>query len=182
MRRGIDRGTNGRTQKAAGMAEGEGARRRELHGAPQPAARGTAPHGVRGGPVPQHRRLLGPEDGHVHDPGRHLHACLRVLRRYDRCSDRPGPRGAGPPGGDRGSPGSEVRGHNLGQPRRPPGRRRVHIRAVHTPGPQAASVVQDRGADPGLLRRLGSARDRHRGGAGHPQPQHRDGQARVPHG
>ena len=41
-------------------------------------------HGLRGGRLPQHRRVLGEEARHLHDPGRHLHARLRLLQRQDR--------------------------------------------------------------------------------------------------
>ena len=47
--------------------------------------RGERPaHGLRGGRLPQHRRVLGEEARHLHDHGRHLHARLRLLQRQDR--------------------------------------------------------------------------------------------------
>ena len=62
----------------AGMAEGPRARVAELP-APQGAdARPQPAHGVRGSALPQHRRVLEPRDGDVHDPRRRLHA--RLLR------------------------------------------------------------------------------------------------------
>ena len=56
-----------------------------------------AAHGVRVGVVPQHRRVLGPARAHHHDPRRHLHAQLPVLRRADgpaRCRSMPTSRAA----------------------------------------------------------------------------------------
>ena len=47
--------------------------------------RGPA-HGLPGGGLPEHRRVLGARHRHVHDPRRHLHAPLRLLQRQDRAS------------------------------------------------------------------------------------------------
>ena len=55
--------------------------------------RGPA-HGLQGSGLPEHRRLLGPRHGHVHDPRRHLHAPLRLLQRQDRQADLERPAGA----------------------------------------------------------------------------------------
>ena len=41
-------------------------------------------HGVRGGGLPEHRRVLDQEARDGDDPGRHLHARLRLLQRQDR--------------------------------------------------------------------------------------------------
>ena len=43
--------------------------------------RGRARHDLRGGALPEHRRVLGPRDGDVPDPGRDLHARLPLLLR-----------------------------------------------------------------------------------------------------
>ena len=43
-----------------------------------------APHGLRGSQLPQHRRVLEPRHGDLHDPRRHLHAVLRLLQRHAR--------------------------------------------------------------------------------------------------
>jgi lipoic acid synthetase len=45
-------------------------------------------HRVRGGRLPQHRRVLGQEARDLHDHGRHVHARLRVLQREDRTAGR----------------------------------------------------------------------------------------------
>ena len=50
-------------------------------------ARADPEHRLRGGPLPQHRRVLGAAHGHDHDPGRHVHPRLRLLRRQDRPPD-----------------------------------------------------------------------------------------------
>ena len=62
-------------------------------------ARAGAPHGVRGGPLPQHRRMLGAQGRHLHDPGRRLHPELHLLRRLPRHAQGLRSAGAGAPGG-----------------------------------------------------------------------------------
>ncbi len=47
-------------------------------------ARARAAHGLRGGRLPQYRRVLVEEARHHDDHGRHLHARLRLLQRQDR--------------------------------------------------------------------------------------------------
>ena len=54
----------------------------------QHRARQRPRHGVRGGRLPEHRRVLGQEARHLHDHGRHLHARLRLLQRQDRHARR----------------------------------------------------------------------------------------------
>ena len=49
------------------------------------------PHGLRGGPLPEHRRVLEPRHRHLHDPGRRLHARLRLLRGQDGAARRARP-------------------------------------------------------------------------------------------
>ena len=44
-------------------------------------ARAWSQHGVRGGRLPQHRRVLGAAARHHDDHGRHVHARLRLLQR-----------------------------------------------------------------------------------------------------
>ena len=65
------------------------AQRPELPGAQAPHARPHAQHGLRGGALPEHRGVLGAAHGHGHDPRRHVHAGLRLLRGEDRPA-RPG--------------------------------------------------------------------------------------------
>ena len=82
------------------LDQGAPAHRRQLPRAQGHPARPDAQHRLRGGPLPQHRRVLGAAHGHDHDPGRHLHPRLRLLRRQDRPADlerrgRAAPRGRG---------------------------------------------------------------------------------------
>src|SRR2546421_710488 len=65
------------------MAARAATRRGELRRAERDHARPRAAHGVRRGALPQHRRVLGGPHRHLHDPGRYLHACLRLLCRPD---------------------------------------------------------------------------------------------------
>ena len=45
-------------------------------------------HDLRGGPLPEHRRVLGPRDGDVPDPRRHVHPRLPLLLRALRQAGR----------------------------------------------------------------------------------------------
>ena len=98
--------------------------RPELPGTQEPHARPHAQHRVRGGALPEHRRVLGAAHRHGHDPGRHLHPGLRLLRGQDRPAHwdddgRAAPRrGGGQPDG----PGA--RGRDQRRARRPARRRR----------------------------------------------------------
>ena len=102
---------------ASGMAQGPFAGRTDLRGDPRTGARQPAAHRLRERPVSQHRRVLVGRDGHGDDPGRRLHAVVRLLRGEDRAAAgaRPGRAGAGG-GGDR-DHGPGPRGHHLGRPR-----------------------------------------------------------------
>src|SRR6185436_15689021 len=52
------------------VAQGPRARIAGVSAAEIADARAEPPHGVRGGAVPEHRRVLAPRDGDVHDPRR----------------------------------------------------------------------------------------------------------------
>ena len=158
-----------------------GAAGARLRAAQGPDARARSPHGVRGGPLPEPRRVLEPRHGHVHDPRRRVHARLRLLRREDgaaRGAARPG-RGA-PRRRGRGAHGPASRRRHLGQQRRPPGRRRGRVRRDDRRDPRARPGLRGRGADPGLQGPLGRARRGAPGPPRHPQPQRRDGAAPLP--
>ena len=136
------------------LDQGPDAVRRELPRPQGPAPRPEPQHGLRGGPLPEHRGVLGPAHRHDHDPRRHLHPGLRLLRRQDRPADLVRRRRAAPRrrGGRRAGPRAR-RGHER-RPRRPARRRRAHLRrddprscARRTPGHGR------RGPDPGLQRR-----------------------------
>ena len=65
-------------------------------------ARGRPAHRVRGGALPEHRRVLGPRHRHVPDHGRRLHPRLPLLRRHlgpARASARAARAAAGGAGG-----------------------------------------------------------------------------------
>ena len=72
----------------ARVAQGARAGVAELPAAQGVDARARAAHGVRGGALPQHRRMLAPRHGDIHDSRRRLHACVRVLRRLARASEQ----------------------------------------------------------------------------------------------
>ena len=157
------------------LDQGADAVGRQLPRPQGPASRPQPQHRVRGGPLPQHRGLLGPAHGHGHDPGRRLHPGLRLLRDQDRQAHLVRRRRAAP--GRRGRRGHapRARRRHLGRPGRPARRRRRRLRR-HDPRAAAAQPGHGRrGADPRLQRRGGAAAHRHGGGPGHPQPQPRDG-------
>ena len=171
-------GRIGRPPAPPGLDPGADAVGRELPRPQGPAARPQPQHGLRGGPLPQHRGVLGPAHGHDHDPGRHLHPGLRVLRGQDRPPDlvrrrRAAPRGRG---GRRARP-RACRRHQR-RARRPARRRRRGIFA-ETIRADARDVAGHghRGAHPGLRRRRRPPADRDGRPPRHPQPQPRDGEA-----
>ena len=67
----------------AGLVQAPGPRRARLPRAARDDRGPGPPHGLPGGRLPEHRRVLGARHGHLHDPRRHLHAPLRVLQRQD---------------------------------------------------------------------------------------------------
>ena len=96
--RGIRKRRTGRTRCRCGSRTGSASRRRPRAATRTPARsckRERPRHRVRGGRLPQHRRVLGQEARHLHDHGRHLHARLRVLQRQDRHARRARRRRAG---------------------------------------------------------------------------------------
>ena len=76
-----------RRSAATRTGSGAAAVGRQLPRPQGPAARPQPQHGLRGGPLPEHRGVLGPAHRDDHDPGRHLHPRLRVLRGQDRPAD-----------------------------------------------------------------------------------------------
>ena len=83
-----------------------------IHGA-QPA------HDLRGGALPEHRRVLGPRHRDLPDPRRHVHARLPLLLRPLRQARAPaGPARAAAARADRGADGPEARRRHVGRPRR----------------------------------------------------------------
>ena len=137
---------------------------------------GGLAHDLRGGALPEHRRVLGPRDRDVPDPRRHLHARVPVLlralgeaRRAAR-SARAAPARAGG-----GADEALARRRDVGRPRRPPGSRSSALRR-DDPRDQAEAAGGE-GRDPHARlprRRGGGARDRARRAPRGLQPQHRD--------
>ena len=69
----------------AGLDSRQGAAaRRSIRETTDDRARARPRHRLRGGRLPQHRRVLVEAARHLHDHGRHLHARLRLLQRAHR--------------------------------------------------------------------------------------------------
>ncbi|GIT02700.1 MAG: hypothetical protein CM1200mP27_13250 [Chloroflexota bacterium] len=62
------------------MAQGENAGEPSLSRVAKFDEGSEIAHGLRRGPLPQHRRVLGQRHRHVHDIGRNLHTGLPILR------------------------------------------------------------------------------------------------------
>ena len=146
-------------------------------------ARARPGHGVRGGRLPQYRRVLVEEARHLHDHGRHLHARLRLLQRAHR------PAGAArPPTSRRRSPtpspssasttSSSPRSTATTSPTAAPSISPRTIRAIRA----REQRHDDRGADPGLPAQGRRAGDGGRGAARRLQPQSRDGAVELSDG
>ena len=89
--RAIPRRRTGRTAPSCASRTGSASRRRSraaMRETQRDRARERPAHRVRGGRLPEHRRVLGEEARDLHDHGRHLHARLRVLQREDRPAGR----------------------------------------------------------------------------------------------
>ena len=71
--------TDARSRTQARLAQSQGARFAILFEAEGPHAGARSPHRVRGGALPQHRRVLVARHRDVHDSRRHVHACVRLL-------------------------------------------------------------------------------------------------------
>ena len=156
--------------------------RASTHETARPDARAQAQHRVRGGGLPEHRRVLEAEARDGDDPGRRLHPRLRLLQRRDRQARpaRPARARACRRGGRRARPGPCRR--HLGRPRRPGRRRRRAFRARHPRDPRARARHDDRGADARLPAQGGRDRDGRRGAARRLQPQSRNRAAALSDG
>ena len=109
----------------AGLVQAPGARQPALPRAARDDRGPGPPHGLPGGRLPEHRRVLGARHRHLHDPRRHLHAPLRVLQRQDRQAHPPRPARAAARGAVGQADGPAPRGHHERRPRRPARPRRV---------------------------------------------------------
>ena len=98
----------------------EGARavaERQLLRRQEAAARPAPEHDLRGGALPEHRRVLGTRHRDVPDPRRDVHPRLPLLLRQLRQAERAGrPARAAAPRAGRGADGPEARRRHLGRP------------------------------------------------------------------
>ena len=144
-------------------------------------ARAQARHRLRGGALPQHRRVLGEEARDLPDHGRDLHARLRLLQRAHRAARRARRRRAGA----RRRRGRQARPlpcrGDLGRPRRPRRRRRRAFRPRHRRDPRRFARDDDRGADARFPAQGRRARSRGRRQARRLQPQSRDRAVEISH-
>ena len=164
------------------MAEGPRARVAELP-APQGAdARPQPAHGVRGSALPQHRRVLEPRDGDLHDPRRRLHARLLILRRRARPAGGGRCRGARARRPRHPDARPQLRRHHLGGPRRPAGWRRDDLCRNDSPDSRAPARLPDRSTDPGLSRERRAVANGARRRPRRAESQHRDRSAALSHG
>ncbi|CAA9509319.1 MAG: Lipoyl synthase, partial [uncultured Solirubrobacterales bacterium] len=166
----------------AAVVQGPRPGRRALPRAQANDRRAGAQHGLRGGGVPQHRRVLGARHRHLHDPRRHLHPPLRLLQRADRQADpQRSARAAScrPVGQEDGAP--PRRGHQR-RPRRPARPRLARVRGDDPLDPKALARHQGRGADARLSRPGDAAGPGDRRAPRRVQPQRRDRAAPLPAG
>ena len=164
------------------MAQGARARRPELHPAQGPHARVEPALRVRGSALSEHRRVLGRLHGHLHDPRRHLHEELRLLRGLARQAGVGGSRGAGARGPRGGRARARARGHHVRQSRRPRRRGSGRLRGHRAGDPASRVGLPRRAADSGLSGQGGGAPDGDRRRPRRPQPQHGDGAAPLQDG
>ena len=91
--------------------------------------RRAAAHDLRGGALPEHRRVLGPRHRDVPDPRRDLHARLPLLLRQLGQAERAGrPARAAAARADGEADGAEARRRHVGRPRRRPRQGRRPLR------------------------------------------------------
>ena len=121
---------------------------------------------------------------HLHDPGRRVHARLRLLRGQDRAAGAPA-RSARRPGAWRDAVARMGLRHAVITSVNRDDQRTAGagcLRGLHPRDPRARPRVRGRGADPRFQGGLGRAGRRDRGPARHPEPQHGDGAAPLPRG
>ena len=121
QRRDADRAQAGVDQDP--RADGPGVHRAQGAG----EVRGPA-HGVPGGGLPQHLRVLGGPRGDLPHRRRPVHPALRLLPDRHRQAAAAGPRRAAPGGRERAEDAAALRHHHRRRPRRPARRRRLAVR------------------------------------------------------
>ena len=140
------------------------------------------PHRLRGGQLPQRRRVLGARHRDLHDPRRRLHPPLRVLQREDRRADMARPAGAAARGQPGEADGPAPRGGHLGRSRRPARLRGERLRRRDPLDPDAGAGLQGRGAHSRFPRPGNAAGKGDPRAARRLQPQRRDGAAPLSKG
>ena len=155
-RRGAQRRDADRAQTAVDQGQGEDGPRVHPPARPGPA-RGAA-HGLPGGRLPQHLRVLGRPRGDLPHRRRPVHPALRLLPDRHRQAGRVRRRRAAPGRRVGGHDGPAVRHHDRRRPRRPARRRGLAVRRDGAADPQAAGRLRGRAADPRLQRRARPAR------------------------
>ena len=131
-------------------------------------------YGLRGGELPQSRRVLGQEARHLHDHGRHLHARLFVLQRQDRQAECARWRRTGQDRRFRRQARVEPCRDHLRRSRRSRRRRRAAFRAGDRGYPRVIAGDDHRNPDARLPAQGRRARSRRRGPARRLQPQSRN--------
>ena len=169
-------------RQEAAVVQGAGARQPEVPPAEEPDRDREPPHGLPGGRLPEHRRVLAARHRHVHDPRRHLHPPLRLLQRQDRQADVERPARARPRGAVGGQDGPQARGDHERRPRRPPGLRSASVRRRHQTDQTTGAELQSRSPDPRLPRRGDAARQGDRRTTRRVQPQRRGRPPPLPAG
>ena len=114
-------------------------------------------HRLRGGRLPEYRRVLVEEARHLHDHGRHLHARLRLLQRAHRPARRRSTRPSRRRSADATAKlGLDACRRHLGRPRRPRRRRRRRISPRPSPPSGGASPATIEVLTPDFLRKDGA--------------------------
>src|SRR5258706_279924 len=136
---------------------------------------------MRGSTLPEHRRVLGAQGRDLHDPGRRLHAQLRLLRRGPWHSGSSRCRRTTAAGRCRSADGTEARRHHERGSRRFGERRRRGVRRLHHGHPAAAAADIGRSPDSRLQGQRRGAPSRRRCAARHSQSQPRNDRPALPH-
>ena len=155
--------------------DGPGVHRAQVAG----QARGPA-HGLRGGRLPQHLRVLGGPRGHVPHRRRPVHPALRLLPDRHRQARAARPRRAAPGRRVGADDGAALRDDHRRRPRRPARRRRLAVRRDRPPDPRAQPRHRRRAPDPRLQRQARPAGRGVRLAPRGARAQHRDGPADLP--
>ena len=143
--------------------------------------RGQGPaHGLRGGGLPQHLRVLGGPRGHVPDRRRRLHPAVRLLPDRHRQAGAARYRRAAPGGRVGRRDGPALRHGHRGGPRRPARRRRLAVRPDLRGDPRRPARLRRRAPHSRFQRRSGTAGGGVRIHARGACPQHRNRPADLP--